>query len=307
MTGKQKGFFYVILGSMLWGASGTAAQFFFQENDVSTQWVVGARLLTAGLLLMIWTLVKTPDQIKELLKNKKDFIRLLLFGFCGVLPAQFTYFMSIRYGNAPTATVLQFLSPLFILFYLSLKNKELPRKIETFSVFLSLLGTFLLVTQGKLGQLALAPAAVIWGVLAGVSAASYTLLPRDLLKKYDVGLVTGGAMFLTGVAFLPLMISTPIPAITVNGWLTLAYIIVGGTMFSFLFYTKSLNYLEPTVTSMLSSFEPLTATVLAMVLLGTKFSIIEALGATMILSTTFIQAISARMAQKKWNVKKLED
>lgn len=60
-------------------------------------------------------------------------------------------------------------------------------------------GTYLLVTQGRLTSLALAPAAVLWGVLAGVSQASYTLLPRQLLRRYDETQVVGWAMLIGGV------------------------------------------------------------------------------------------------------------
>ncbi|WP_054655320.1 hypothetical protein [Secundilactobacillus silagei] len=50
-------------------------------------------------------------------------------------------------------------------------------------MLIALLGTYLLVTKGRLDSLQLAPGAVFWGVGAGVSQALYTLIPIPLLKK----------------------------------------------------------------------------------------------------------------------------
>ncbi|MBV7390935.1 DMT family transporter [Enterococcus alishanensis] len=290
MSNLQKGLTSVIVGSILWGASGTVAELFFSESTVSTQWVVALRLLGAGILLLLWCLFTIPHQVKNLLRQPKQVLAVCLFGFLGVLPSQFTYFMAIRTGNAPTATILQFLSPLFILLYFTITKRELPRRIDSFCVFLAMFGTYLLVTKGQFNQLALSPEAFIWGILSGVSAALYTLLPRKLLQAFDAKLVTGLAMFVSGIALSPILISTDVPVLAPRNWGMLAFIVIGGTMFSYLFYIQSLQYIDASLTSMLSSFEPLTATILSVALLHTAFGLPEIIGALFILSTTFLQA-----------------
>lgn len=145
------------------GTSGTVDQSFFATNTISTQWIVAVRLLFAGTLLIGWCLVTEPHQLTILLQQPKQILQVILFGFFGVLPSQFTYFMAIRTGNAPTATILQFLSPLFILAYFAIHNWQLPRRLDLISVSLALLGTYLLVTHGQLTQLSLSPAALMWG------------------------------------------------------------------------------------------------------------------------------------------------
>ncbi|MGO3652702.1 DMT family transporter [Vagococcus sp.] len=299
---KYMGFFYAIVGCIFWGGSGTAAQYFFEHNQISTQWVVGVRLLTAGLLLLLWCFFTIPKQVKHMFTTPKHLLKLIAFGFLGVLPSQFTYFMAIRLGNAPTATVLQFLSPLFILIYLAIRYLKLPRKIDFISIAIAMLGTFLLVTKGNIYQLSLSPAAIIWGILAGVSGASNTLLPQKLLKEFDAKLVTGGAMFVSGLAFLPLLVKTEIPTFNTPSLLTFIYIIIFGTMLSYLFYISSLNYISPSLTSMLSAFEPLTATLLSIILLSTPFSLIEIIGSALILSVTFLQAFAAQVDTKRRKV-----
>lgn len=291
MTDKQKGFFCAIFGPVLWGFSGSIAQYLFTEESIPTQWIVGIRLLIAGLLLVIWCYFIDSRELFAILKKPRYIVQLLAFGLLGMLPAQYTYFMAIKYGNAPTATVLQFLGPLFIILYISLRKLQMPRRIDIISIFLAILGTFLLVTHGHINQLMLSPAAVAWGVGAGISQASYTLLPRELLQRFDARIVTGWSMLLGGIVFASFADLTHVPHLTGIAWLCILFIIIGGTMFSYLFYLQSLNYLTPATTGMLSAFEPLTATILAITVLNTKVSTAEIAGALLILGITFLQAL----------------
>lgn len=304
MTDTQKGFFYAITGPVLWGFSGSIAQYLFTQESIPTEWIVGIRLIFAGLLLVIWCYFIDSKALFSILKIPRYIAQLLAFGLLGMLPAQYTYFMAIKYGNAPTATVLQFLGPLFIILYLSLRKMQLPRRIDMISIVLALLGTFLLVTHGHINQLMLSPAAILWGVGAGISQASYTLLPRELLRKFDARIVTGWSMLLGGIVFAPFAHLNQVPTLTPTALISITFIIIGGTMFSYLFYLQSLNYLTPSTTGMLSAFEPLTATVLAVTVLNTKVSGAELAGAILILGITFLQALPPNLFSLKTRYKK---
>lgn len=102
MSVRPRGVIYVISGSVLWGASGSIDQYFFVKNAVSTECIVGLRLLGAGFLMSLWATQR--KQLTQLFSRPKDIGHVLLFDFAGVVPSQFTYFMAIRLGNAPTAT-----------------------------------------------------------------------------------------------------------------------------------------------------------------------------------------------------------
>lgn len=294
MNLKAKGITYAITGTMLWGMSGTVAQYIFTGYHVSPLWLVGVRLLSAGLLLLIWEFVTNGKQVFSVWRDRRNWMMLLIFAFLGMLPSQLTYFMAIKYGNAPTATVLQFLGPLFIIIYLTLMAKKLPRRIDVISIVIALVGTYLLVTNGHLTSLALAPIALFWGVLAGLSQASYTLLPRQLLTQFDAKAVVGWAMFLGGLPFTIMLGHQSMPNLDVTGGLWLLFIIVAGTMFAYLLYLQSIRYILPSVTGMLSAFEPLTATVLSILFLNTPMTVVELVGGLLILATVFLQALPTR-------------
>jgi len=47
---RQRGIILAIAGPLLWGFSGIAAQYLFTVDQVSPQWLVGIRMLGAGVL-----------------------------------------------------------------------------------------------------------------------------------------------------------------------------------------------------------------------------------------------------------------
>lgn len=291
---KRRGLLFAISGCILWGISGTVAEYVFTDQHLSPLWLVGIRLFFAGLLLLMWYASSHGKHVWDIWRQPKMALLLVVFAFLGMVPSQLTYYMAINYGNAPTATVLQFLGIIFIIIYLAFAMKKWPRRVDVISMILAIIGTYFLVTNGHLNSLALSPLALWWGMLAGIAQATYTLIPQKLLDCFDARLVVGWAMMVGSMPFMWVIAKTPMPHFTVASMGGIIFIVIFGTMLAYLFYLKSLTDILPSTTGMLSSFEPLTATILSVTLLHTPFSEVQMLGALLILSTTFLQALPAR-------------
>ena len=289
MKNRLLGIWLAIIGSFFWGAAGTVAQYLFSNYNLSPQWLVGVRLLTSGFLLLAFVLFITKEPILSVWERKNSAMLLLAFSFLGMLPSQFTYFMAIKYGNAATATILQFTGPLFIIIFIALRQLKLPRRIDCISIIIAMIGTILLVTKGHLNTLSLAPTAVFWGLLAGLSQASYTLIPKKLLSDFSALIVVGWAMLLGSIPFIPIISTHQLSIFNWKMALPLVFIIIFGTILAYLFYILSLKYIEPAITGVLSAFEPLTATVLSVTLLHLHLNSIEIIGAFLIILTAFLQ------------------
>ena len=121
---KTKGIFLVTLAALLWGVSGTVAQYLFQSENFTPEWLVVIRMLCAGVLLLIMGLLKSDKNIFKIWSTKENAIKLVLFGLLGMLGMQYTYFAAIKHGNAASATILQYLAPIIITVYLSLRIKN---------------------------------------------------------------------------------------------------------------------------------------------------------------------------------------
>ena len=135
----------------------------FQSEHVSTEWLVTIRLLISGIILLIIASFGPRKRNIRHLETKIDAYKMILFGLFGMLAVQYTYFASIKEGNAAVATLLQYLAPIFITVYLLFKWNVRPSKIDFISITLSLVGTFLLLTNGSVHNLAVSTPAIIWG------------------------------------------------------------------------------------------------------------------------------------------------
>src|SRR5947209_17676530 len=144
-----QGFALAIMAAIFWGVSGAFVQFIFQRKGINTEWLVTIRLLISGLILLIIDSINKSKNIWSIWKNKADARQLLLFSLFGMLAVQYTYFAAIKYSNAASATVLQYLGPVLIAIYLAIYNRRLPLLIEVIAILLALSGTFLLVTHGN--------------------------------------------------------------------------------------------------------------------------------------------------------------
>lgn len=291
MTKKSKGLWMAIIGASFWGGSGAAAQYLFANTSMTAIWLVTVRLLFGGGIMLLIGLARHRDQIKAILSNKRDIAILVIFAFLGNFNSQLTYMLAVQTSNASTATIIQYLSPVLIILWLAFRNREWPRRIDVISIIFALVGTFLLVTGGRLDALTITPNALMWGSSAALAASIYTLAPRSLLARYDTITVCGMAMFLGGLCISPNLFLTPVPHFTGLEWLDLIYIIVFGTMMAYTFFLGSVKYISPALTGMLSAFEPLVATFLTVTLLGTKLTSITLLGSFLIIFGILIESI----------------
>lgn len=291
LDGRNKGILMVLLGGVLWGTGGVAGQYVLQKAGFSTGWLVTTRMSLSGLLLLMYDALTHRGQIFQIWRDRRDMIELIIFGVCGLLAVQYSYYACISASNAAAATVLQYLMPVVIVLWTALRTRHLPARLEMACVALAMVGTFFLVTHGSLHTLAISGVAFFWGVASAVSGALYTVLPKRLIRKWRASLVVGWGMFVGGIFFIPLAS----PFDFVGRWdilsaLVYFYIIIFGTVIAFSCYLGSLRYLQPGEAGVLASVEPLAAIVFSVLLLAVPLTGWDLGGAALILASVILLA-----------------
>lgn len=286
---KVKGIFITVIGAACWGISGCFGQYLFTEKNIDAAWLVTVRLIIAGLILIIIGFISDRKKMMIIFKDKRDFKSLLYFSFFGMLLCQLAYFLAIEYSNVGTATVLQALSSIIILFYICFKESRMPKRIELFVLFLAIIGVFLLATGGNITTMSLSFLALFFGLLAAIGGVTYNILSINIMRKYGVYVTVGFGMLFAGLFLMfitkPWSYNIIFDTGTVIG---LVGVIIIGTVIAFSFFLKGVSIVGSFMGGLLGNVEPIMALIISVLFLGVLFSFIEFIGVIFILSTVLI-------------------
>lgn len=281
------------LGGVCWGFSGTCGQYLFAHYPISSLWLTCVRMLSAGLILLVLAIIKNRAEVMRLLRSPKDLGLTALYGVAGIMLCQYSYMTGISHSNAATTTVLQTLTIVMVMVIACLQARRIPKRNELLSVLLALFGTFMLATGGKPGQMVLSPKGLFWGLMTAAAMTFYTLLGQPLLRKWSrntvmgLAMVMGGAVLNVGAHSWTFHVELPL-----LGWALLGVIVVLGTVLSFSLFMQGIHDAGPVRTSILSVTEPVSAAILAVCWLGTRFTAADLIGFAAILATIFLLAKS---------------
>ena len=240
----------------------------------------------SSFLLALEALVLREDILAPF-RDKKD-RRDLLFYALGMLGIQLTFFLSIRDANAATAALTVTTGPLFVTGWTAFAEHRAITKEEWISIVLAMAGVSLLVTKGDSSTLDFSPAGVLWGIASAACGAFCTVQPKRMLSHLSVDVVVGWGMTLGG-AILCLVNPPDVAAVEWNLVTTGLYFYIAavGTVAAFWCYLRSLAYISAPTTALLANFEPLTAVVLGVLLLGLTLNAAELVGIALLAVMVF--------------------
>lgn len=267
---RWKGIVLIIVGSMLWGATGPMMEWIMEESGISVSFFLTVRLVVAGASILLFMKLKGKS-VFVIWKEPSWVKQLIVFGILGMLGVQYTFVAAIEASNASIATLLQFLGPIYIILFVSWKSKMFPPKYQVIGIIGTLVGLFLLLTNARVDQLLISREALLWGLGVGLTFAIYTVYPARLMKEWGVLIVVGWGMLIGGIV---VAVVSQVWRSDEWGYLTdyptnlmIASIILIGTV-AFILFLSSMKYITAVETSILSSIEPLTAMIISMIWFG---------------------------------------
>lgn len=250
----------------------------------------------SGSLLLVFLLISKKD-IFSFWRSPSSIIQLILFSLIGVIGLQYTFIAAIDESNSVVATLFQFSAPILVAIYVSLILKKLPPRNQVIGIVGTLVGLFLLLTNGSLDSLVISSLAIIFGLGVGVTYAFYTLYPSRLMKEWGILIILGWGMLVGGI-----IVGVTIQVWNTDEWIHLAQtdvalmtilFIIFGTI-AYILFLSSLRYISPTETSILSSMEPLTVMVVSVIWFGTILESVQLVGVVLMLIFVTWLSIGAR-------------
>ena len=282
MSDRVKGACLTMGGAACWGVSGCMGQYLFTRENMDSTWLVPIRLFLAGVILCVFYFIKNRKMLFDpwnVKKNPRNMLDLLIYGLAGVSCCQFTYFLTIQLSSAGMGTILQDLSPVIILLVVCIQQHRAPRLFEICSILLALIGVFLLTTHGSLTDLAISPAALLSGVASACCVVIYTMWPKKLQQQYPTPMRQGWAFLMGGTMFAlifqPWTMDYVPSAMGIFGIFT---VVVLGNVMAFSLYMSGVPLIGPQRASLYSFAEPVTAAIISTLVLGSPFTVWDALG-----------------------------
>ena len=282
MSDRVKGACLTMGGAACWGVSGCMGQYLFTRENMDSTWLVPIRLFLAGLILCTFYFIKDRRMLFDpwnAKKNPRNLLNLLIYGLAGVSCCQFTYFLTIQLSSAGVGTILQDLSPVLILLVVCIQQKRAPRLFEVFSIVLALGGVFMLTTHGSLTNMAVSPAALVVGIISAFCVVIYTIWPQNLQKQYPTPMLQGWAFLMGGtffaLVFRPWRMNYVPNAAGIAG---IAAVVLIGNVLAFSCYMSGVMYIGPQKSSLFSFAEPVTAAIISTLVLGSPFTVWDAIG-----------------------------
>ncbi|MEE4313512.1 MAG: EamA family transporter [Desulfofustis sp.] len=234
--------------------------------------------------------------------SSKDLYRVLGFG---LVLALFNYLwtLSVTLNGAAVATFLVYSSvPLTaVLGWLVLGEK--PPAGMFSAICCSVLGCLLISGAWSEADVSLSPGGIIAGIGSGGCFAIYSLIGRFSRQRgmnawtFMLYCFGSAALFLliseiallgaSGTPFRPVAAFFSLGG-ALSGWSLLFFLAVGPTLLGYGLYTLSLGYLPSGIVNLISTLEPPFAAVLAYLLLGELLSLLQVVGAALIIGAVLI-------------------
>ena len=297
-----RGVISTLAGAISWGASGTCVQYLFAHSSIDSLLLTSFRQIGAGIVFLAVLLLRQRPQLRAMFADPDTRRRLLIFGTAGLFLNSALYATTISYTNAGTATVLQSLNVPMVLALACIVERRLPRRLEIAALICAALATFLIATGGDPSTLSLPLLGLLFGVATAAASVFYTTYPKPLFERWGSFATTGIGMAVAGVSGLAFWgvtrgLSSGFPVLGLDCWAVLGIASFVGTFGAYGLFLHGISIVGPVRGNMLGAAEPVSATVLTAVMLGTAFSWADWTGLVLMVATIILVTLQSKKAQ----------
>ncbi len=221
-----------------------------------------------------------------------DYSKIALLGalFFGLFPWVFS--LSLQYTPAARGAIGLATIPIQTLIVAALFGREALTRYKILGVGLAFTGILVVFGPEVMNDLnsehLFGDGLMLFGAF---NAAIYSVFSRPLLERYGSSFVTTVAVLFGVLALFPAtLVSGSIeawPSFTAKGWVAVIFLGTIGGSIQFLLFSWALRWLAPTRTVIYLALNPLTAVLLAFVLLGEAIPPSLIVGLLLVLSGIF--------------------
>ncbi len=274
----------LFLAILIWGGSFIATK--IAVSEVSPVTVVWTRFLI-GIIILGWFAWRRGELS---IPTWRDGLELLGLGFLGITLHQWLQSSGLVTSEAATTAWIVSTTPAFMALLGWLFLKEKLNWIVALGILTAAVGVLFVVGKGSFSGVLDGGFGAPGDILILISApnwALYSVLSQPILKRLSVLKVTLYVLFfgwlLTSIQFL---IANPwheFAQFSPRGWLSIAYLGVLCSAVAYIFYNDGMQALPAAQVGAFLYLEPLSATIIATLVLSEEFGWATLLGGAFIL------------------------
>lgn len=285
-----RGFFYVLAAALMWGVIGIFAKEVLAEG-VDALEIAFWRAALAWVMFLVHAAVK-----RQLAVTRHDLPLLFSFGIVCVTLFYGSYQLAIRDVGMALSAVLLYTAPAWVAFLSWLVLKEQMTPTKTACVLMTIAGVTCISLGPKLasgGTITLNLFGLVAGLVAGFTYALYYILGKKYLYKYHTPTIFVYAMPFGAALLMPFIDFQPKSA---YAWTMLTSMAAVTSYGAFTAYYAGLRRLEATHASIIATFEPVVAAVLAYAMFGETFSLLGYVGSSLIIAAVILVVLGGSRA-----------
>ncbi|BAA29139.1 carboxylate/amino acid/amine transporter [Pyrococcus horikoshii] len=266
----MRGYLLVFLAASMWGTLGIFAKFLYRYN-LSTYTIVFYRVIFALIFLFIYLKIKKiPILIpKERLKF------YIAYGFFSIFLFYSLYFYTVKISSVSFAVLMLYTAPAYSTILGKLIFNEEINKKKLLAVILVIGGVISL----NYGGISFSLKAIVAGLTSGFTYALYGVFAKMAVSKEEPERVLFNVL-LIGAIFLIPFTDFKIPPESLPYLIALAFF---PTFLGYILYNTALKTVEVSKASVIATIEPVVAMTLAFIIFGEELSIVQLIGASMII------------------------
>lgn len=281
----------VIMAGICWGALGIFSTQ-LGRLGLDSFAITTLRIVTAGMMV----LVLLPSLYRTFLTMRaKEWLSLIVQSLIGVLGMTLCYFYAVSQVGVSMAVALLYTAPVFSLVLAKLILGEQISLKSALLAVVAVIGVACLMA----GDTFSLNMGVVVGLLSGLCYSLYGILGKKAMSfNHSTQMVFFSSVAFSAIAllFLPQTFATyqTVSTLPMQAWAYVIGLSLVGTIAPFFLYMTALNKLPATTASVFTIIEPLTAIILAIVLLGQPLLPLQMIGVALIIGATLANALIRR-------------
>ena len=291
------GYAMVISAALLFALNGTVSKVVLQSG-ISPLELTQVRATGAFLGFAV---VLAFARRESLRLTRREVPYLVVFGIAGVAFVQWLYFVSIGRLPIGIALLIEYIAPILIAIWAWTVFKEQVRRRIWAALVLALAGLSLVVEVWS--GLSLDGLGVAAALAAAVAYAVYVLMAERAVTWRDPASLTAYGFLFAALFWAAVQPVWRFPAgrlddsVSLLGhlerfalpvWLLMLYVVVAGTMVTFLLVAAALRHISATRVGIIAMLEPIAASGVAFLWLGETFGTPQLLGGGIVLAAILL-------------------